>query len=186
MIRKILCICGFAFFSLPLMAASPQVELDGKVVARYVQSLDDMLPLLQTVDRGEQFWEDSAPDGVPEALYVGHIERGSELYLQLNRLAQKHGFASVDQWARVGDRILLTRLYIQEREELDKLYDHLDELEQSLLDNARQYSTAELEQIMRTFQDSKNHILMVVSTRADVPLVQPRLAELNTALSSIE
>ena len=186
MIQKILRICGFALFSLPLMAASPSVQLDDKAVSRYVQSLDQMLPLLQAVDRSGQAWIEGLPEGVPGALYVGQVERGSDLFQQMNQRVQEHGFANVDQWARIGDRILLTRLYIQEQEELDQLYEHMDELEQSLLNNTRQYSTAELEQIMRTFQDSKNHILMLVSTRGDVPWVQPHLAELNAALSSFE
>ncbi|WP_341667265.1 hypothetical protein [Alcaligenes sp. SDU_A2] len=186
MIRKILCICGFAFFSLPLMADEAAFSLNEKLVTRYVQSLGDMLPMLQSVDQGEQFWQDSAPDGVPEALYIGRIERDSDLYHQLNRQAQRHGFSGVDQWAQVGDRVLLTRLYIQERKELDALYESLDELEQDLLNNSRQYSTAELEQIMRTFYDSRDHIRMVVSTRPDAPLVQAHMADLDAALSSIE
>jgi hypothetical protein len=119
-------------------------------------------------------------------LEVDQVERGSDIYRQLNSLTQKYGFAGLEQWDSVGRHIWLTRLYIQEREDLDSVYEQLDALEAALRDNARQYSTAELEQLMRTFQISKNHILRLVATRSDVPPVQAHLAELDAALASLE
>ncbi|WP_243430224.1 hypothetical protein [Alcaligenes sp. SORT26] len=186
MIKRVLCICGIALMGLPFLASSTELALDEQVVTRYVQSLRDILPVLQTVERSEPVWDGGLPDGLPPMLDVTQMERGSDLYRQLNSLTQKHGFVSLDQWSSLGQQIWLTRLYIQEREDLDSVYEQLDVLEVALRDNARQYSTAELEQLMRTFQTSKNHILRLIATRSDVPPVQAHLAELDAALASLE
>ncbi|MCX5464909.1 hypothetical protein [Alcaligenes parafaecalis] len=186
MIKRVLCICGIALMGLPFLASSTELALDEQVVTRYVQSLRDILPVLQTVERSEPVWDGGLPDGLPPMLDVAQMERGSDLYRQLNSLTQKHGFAGLDQWNSLGQQIWLTRLYIQEREDLDSVYEQLDALEVALRDNARQYSTAELEQLMRTFQASKNHILRLIATRSDVPPVQAHLAELDAALASLE
>ncbi|MFC3864717.1 hypothetical protein [Alcaligenes aquatilis] len=186
MIKRVLCICGMALMGLPFLASSTELALDDQVVTRYVQSLHDILPVLQTVERSEPVWDGGLPDGFPPVLDVTQIRRGSDLYRQLNSLTQKHGFSGLEQWDAVGQRIWLTRLYIQEREDLDLVYEQLDALEAALRDNARQYSTAELEQLMRTFQISKNHILRLIATRSDVPPVQAHMLDLDAALASLE
>ncbi|WP_235332474.1 hypothetical protein [Alcaligenes faecalis] len=186
MIKRVLCICSMALMGLPFLASSTELALDDQVVTRYVQSLGEILPVLQTVERSEPVWDGGLPDGFPPMLKVDQVERGSDIYRQLNSLTQKYGFAGLEQWDSVGRHIWLTRLYIQEREDLDSVYEQLDALEAALRDNARQYSTAELEQLMRTFQISKNHILRLVATRSDVPPVQAHLAELDAALASLE
>ncbi len=186
MIKRVLCICGIALMGLPFLASSTELALDEQVVTRYVQSLRDILPVLQTVERSEPVWDGSMPDGLPPVLDVTQVQRGSDLYRRLNSLSQKHGFAGLDQWNVLGQQIWLTRLYIQEREELDSVYEQLDLLEEALRDNARQYSTAELEQLMRTFQESKTHILRLIATRSDVPPVLPHLSELDTVMATLE
>lgn len=186
MIKRVLCICGMALMGLPFLASSTELALDDQVVTRYVQSLGEILPVLQTVERSEPVWNGGLPDGFPPMLEVGQVERGSGLYRQLNSLSQQYGFAGLEQWDAVGRHIWLTRLYIQEREDLDSVYEQLDALEATLRDNARQYSTAELEQLMRTFQISKNHILRLIATRSNVPPVQAHMAELDAALASLK
>lgn len=186
MIKRVLCICGMALMGLPFLASSSELALDDQIVTRYVQSLRDILPVLQSVELSEPAWDGGLPDGLPPVLELDQVERGSDLYRQLNSLTQKYGFVGLEQWSALGQHIWLTRLYIQEREDLDSVYEQLDALEVALRDNARQYSTAELEQLMRTFQLSKNHILRLVATRSDVPPVQAHLADLDAALASVE
>lgn len=186
MIKRVLCICGMALMGLPFLASSSELALDDQVVIRYVQSLRDILPVLQPVERNEPVWDGGISDGLPPVLELAHVERGSDLYRQLNSLTQKHGFMGLEQWNALGEHIWRTRLYIQERQELDYVYDQMDELEEALRDNTRQYSTAELEQLMRTFQESKQHILQLIATRSNVAPVQAHLSELDAALSTLE
>ncbi|MGO3132918.1 MAG: hypothetical protein ACTIJQ_14145 [Alcaligenes sp.] len=186
MIKRVLCICGMALMGLPFLASSSELALDEQVVTRYVQSLREIVPVLQTVERSEPVWDGALADGLPPLLELAQVERGSALYRQLNNLTQKYGFAGLDQWNVLGQHIWLTRLYIQEREDLDMVYEQLDALEVALRDNTRQYSTAELEQLLRTFQESKTHILRLIATRSDVPPVQAHLSDLDAALATLE
>lgn len=61
MIKRVLCICGMALMGLPFLASSTELALDDQVVTRYVQSLHDILPVLQTVERSEPVWDGGCP-----------------------------------------------------------------------------------------------------------------------------
>lgn len=184
MIKRVLGVCCAFFLGFsPTSVALAGDSLSETLVQAYVSSLSVMQARLHGLVRDDQFWQD--PD-MSMHVAIEQVGKSSDAqaYRQLDRQARDFGFDGVEQWALVADQVQLTRQYIQDAQAIDKLYSELDTIQLELAQNTRQYSTAELEQVLKSFEHSKQIVLELVATRELVPLVRPYLAELDAAMEN--
>lgn len=182
MIKRVLGVCCAFFLGFAPAGAYVGDSLSEAQVRQYVASLPAMQAKLYDLVRDGVFWQEpgaSLYDTIEQAIQAG----GSETYQQLNRQARNYGFDSVEQWSLVADQVQMTRQYMADATAIDRLYSELDDIESVLHANNRQYSTAELEQLLKSFAQSKQQVLELIATRDLVHLVEPYQAELDAAMT---
>lgn len=182
MIKRVLGICCAFFLGFAPTGAYADDSISDKQVQQYVASLPAVQDTLYELIRDGLFWQEPG-ETLYQTIEQAAQANGTETYRQLNRQVRAFGFESVEQWTLVADQVQMTRQYMADAKAIDQFYTELDEIELVLNENTRQYSTAELEQLLKSFAQSKQQVLALIATRDLVPLVQPYLAELDAAMS---
>ncbi|MCX5591426.1 hypothetical protein [Alcaligenes endophyticus] len=182
MIKRVIGICCAFFLGFAPTGAYADDSLSDLHVRQYVASLPAMQATLYELIRDGLFWQEPGA-ALYHAIEQAAQANGTETYRQLDRQVRAYGFDSIEQWTLVADQVQMTRQYMADAQAIEQLYTELNELEKVLNANARQYSTAELEQLLKSFAQSKQQVLALVATRDLVPLVQPYVAQLDAAMS---
>lgn len=181
-------IAGFVlmFALVGTVFAAPLRDAD---IKNFISSLKEIQTLEEEYDDLDQYYEDEAFDSgksaeMPDNIMSDSIARlkGHEIYGRMQGIARSHGFRNVEQWAKVGDRVLRAFFTITFEEE-DR--DIKAEMERSLREiDENPYMTDEQKQeIKQMMQNTMASVEYMTGAPAeDVRAVRPHMDALRQVM----
>ena len=175
---------GMLMIALPLQAE----KLTDLQIEAFIASMAELQTKEADFKAAAPDLENGDPASLPniDTLISDSIQRmqGHVLYDQVDTIVQQHGFEGVDQWSRIGDRILNAYVAVTMGAESENLRNEMAEALREIENNAN-LTPAQKEQMKNMMGGAVSSIeQMVTAPQEDVRAIQPHMAELNRVMET--
>jgi hypothetical protein len=149
----------FLFFSLSAHAQNP--SLTDRQVTKFISSMKEIHVLFQQYDDLDEF--DELDDEVDDEATLGMAEememlKGHEIYGRVQGIVRLHGFANIDEWGHVGDRVMKAFYSIIIEESAPAAQAQMEQTFREIEENPY-YSSAQKEEIKERFKESTEALI---------------------------